>query len=212
MDFTFIEYNLIILTASFIIFSLAIKYEVNNKFLEFKKYILNNTKKLKKKIEDKKLLAQFDESLDLQFRVFNDSLNTVTSLVYHTFYGIFFFSIVGTFFSLLIELDIFNWKRFLPNFVVEYSLPTMAVILLYFTARGIFLLIAYTKIDNIEYSERIIKKYKQIFGGKIDKIFDEEDKYVPMGKLKINIITFLFILFFIVNRNFRNFFYKFYKL
>lgn len=159
MDFSFFEYNLVILTSSFIIFSLAIKNEVNQKFLAFSKILSDiKTNLLRENELEQEKEDQITDALNTQREMFKESLNTVTNYIYHTFYAIFALSLLGVLISFFTELDLFGLSGLVPQIIASHGLYVISFILLYCVARAIFLLICYTKIDNIQYLDIIFKK------------------------------------------------------
>jgi len=224
MEFTFLEYFLIILAASFIIFSLAIRSDIGRKIFDLSSR-LRELKQgyeriLKSKKGAKELIEQFDDELTTQFAVFKDSLVKITSYIFHTFYLIFLFSLLGVGFSLIVEMNIFGLTNgsfpwiWINQFLIEtawmiFIIHLLAFSLLYVIARAIYLLIVYNKIDDFEYANilqdriatRIVPR-SRVFEKKIDT-----------GKsAKIVLHQIFFFFFWIRDKNFREFFFTFYDI
>lgn len=211
MQFTFLEYNLVIFIGSFIIFTLGIKNDVIIKYLKFKKYF---DEQIEKALEDKSrkddIKKQIDDTLKFHLRVFEKSLKLVTGYIYHTFYVIFTLSSIGVFIGLIIEFNVDKLKNLAPFVFGNLFLFTLSSILLYFTARGIFLLICYTKIDSYEYIGKLTNKIRNTLDLNFKEILG--NKYSNMGRVKINALSVLFFIFLIDDNTFKQFFYIFYEI
>ena len=145
--------------------------------------------------------------------LFKDSLTKVNEYVYHSFYFLFFFSIIGLSLSFIDDLNIFQLSLSSNN--LEFLIGViylLTIITLYFYARCAFVLILYTKIDY-EYLERITKKYDDSFN--YESILEMEDKkninFASHFKI-ILLSVLLFPIFFVWNKKFKQFFYAYYQL
>src|SRR3989344_350516 len=160
MDFSFIEYFLIMFSTSYIIFSLAIKNEIKNQFREWMDSLnwINAIVNKKRLSAEKKI--QVRESLDTCHRVFTISVEEVSRYIYHTFYGVFSISSLGIFISFFIEMNIslFSPLNSIISFLYNYANPLLSILLLYLMIRGAFLLICFSKIDNSKYLEKIHRR------------------------------------------------------
>jgi hypothetical protein len=214
MTFSFLEYHIIVFSASLIIFSLAIKTQINQQFIE----LMNNLDWINKELlKNKKVKGQqkirINETLRTYFDIFGTSLKKISSYIYHTFYIIFLFSAIGIFASLFIETDMFLFPVFNNCILWLYTniIPVISMILLYFLIRGTFLLICFSKIDNEEYVGKIYNKLITRVKDNFENLMDEEH-YKPMGKFKVFLLWFLFLIFFVRDKTFKQFYYNFYKI
>ena len=155
--------------------------------------------------------------------LFKDCLTKVNEYVYHSFYFLFFFSLIGLSLSFIDDLNIFqlslssNNLEFLIGVIYLLTIITLyfyqiKISWLYFYARCAFVLILYTKIDY-EYLERITKKYDDSFN--YESILKMEDKkninFASHFKI-ILLSVLLFPIFFVWNKKFKQFFYAYYQL
>lgn len=219
MNFTFIEYFLVILSSSFIIFSLAIRSESYHKYYEFlqslkslKKYANDSLKEKKIKIPDEDF-EKFNDNLDSRGVLFKDCLTKVNQYVYHSFYFVFFLSSLGLGITLFSDLDLFNITSKFPNITNHFLvvIHLISLLLIYWYLRAIFVLILYTKIDY-EYLEKLAKKLDEIIGYKTLLKLDEEKKDGGSRFRIFCLKVLLFPFFMIFNKEFKEFFYKYYNL
>ena len=219
MNFTFIEYFLVILSSSFIIFSLAIRSESTRKYYEFleslrslKDYVDDLFKRERIKVSDDKVKRLHDK-LDSRGKLFKWCLTKVNSYVYHSFYFVFFLSSFGLGITLIYDLDLFKITSTFPNIhnPLLFLIHIVGFILIYWYSRAIFVLILYTKIDY-EYLEKLAQKVEEIVGYKALLDLDDE-KNDGWSQFKIFCLKFILFPFFLIfNKEFKQFFYKYYNL
>ena len=104
----------------------------------------------------------------------------------------------------------FGLDRYFSTLIINIILPLIALFLLYYVCRGIFLLICYTKIEHQTTINRLYDEIKQRL--EYSFLSDGETTYVRMGKFKTFLIGFLFFVFAIFNHEFKQFFYNIYKI
>lgn len=219
MDFTFIEYFLVILSSSFIIFSLAIRSESYHKYYEFLQRLKDFKKSANDSLKEKKIkmpdedFKQFNDNLDSRGILFKVCLTKVNQYVYHSIYFVFFLASLGLGITLFSDLDLFNIVSKFPNITnhILFIIHLTSIFLFYWYLRAIFVLILYTKIDY-EYLEKLAKKFDEIIEYKTLLKLDEEKKD-GASRFRVFCLKFvLFPLFMIFNKKFKEFFYKYYNL
>lgn len=219
MEFTYFELFLIVFSSSFIIFSLAIRSESTRKRSEFtdnlkslKEHIANSIKKkgaaLKKNEKE-----EIYETVDARAKLFLKSLEQVNTYVYHSFYGVFFFAILGMGISLVTDMNIFLIHSAFNEYSVLliWGVYFITGISLYFYARAAFVLILYTKFDY-GYLEKLGNRIDEILGLKKLRMLDEENRN-ELVQIKIYVLRYIFFPFFLlVNNEFKQYFYRYYAL
>lgn len=205
-----LNYFLVILTSSFLIFSLSIKSQSFEKVNQFAHYlsrlktdfscIINGGKrKSKKSIEKIRNLEDYLETEKNQFRF---CLFKVNCYVYHSFYIIFFLSGTGLILSML--GSIFKWT----NWSIYLIIVAISIILWYYVMRAIFVLLCYTKITDIDYLERLSKKLENMYEYNLNSL--NEINYSSLTKNFV--FKCFFFIFFIFNKSFKTFFDKYYGI
>lgn len=219
MNFTYFEFFLIVFSSAFIIFSLAIRTESNKKYFDFMTYLESLKNYIDKIIKEKKIELSKDkiiglkETIEARGKLFKTCLSQVNTYIYHSFYAVFFLSVLGMGISSISELNLFN---IYPTFEEELVhllavIHIIALLLLYWYTRAAFVLVLYTKIDY-EYLEKLARKIDEIIGLKKLLTLDDEQKN-ELANFKINGLRyFLFPLFLVSNKEFKEFFYKYYNL
>lgn len=222
MDFTYNEMFLIVLTSSFIIFSLAIKNESSEKPIKFGRFLADMANEIDKLINKKKDLKNKDEirkqmtdSLEMHNAIFKSSIENATNYIYHSFYFIFFFSFLGLITTLISEINIFGVYDLLNKYLqmdkTVYINGFILLLMLYFLARSVFLLICYTKIDHIEYVQRLYNNITASIEPKIESLLEpNKNPFKPNGRFKQSLLQLFFNVFMIFKKNFRQFFYQLY--
>ena len=167
-----------------------------------------------KKIElSKDKIIGLKETIEARGKLFKTCLSQVNTYIYHSFYAVFFLSVLGMGISSISELNLFN---IYPTFEEELVhllavIHIIALLLLYWYTRAAFVLVLYTKIDY-EYLEKLARKIDEIIGLKKLLTLDDEQKN-ELANFKINGLRyFLFPLFLVSNKEFKEFFYKYYNL
>ena len=221
-DFTFLEYNLIVLTTSFFIFSFEIKSQAHRKFYELLSYLnemkkdinaqINN--KSPKNLQDKK--QRLIDLVDSKIEIFNYCLPKVAIYVYHSFYLIFFFSSIGLVLSMVYELNIFNLNTTYNLNWFNFLIHIFSILLLYWVLRAIFCLICYTKMDfgYVErLSEHIENKMYYDFGQIEDTPYTfKKIMGIVVIFFRITLFRILFLGLIIWDNKFKQFFYNYYNL
>ena len=148
-------------------------------------------------------------------RLFKKCLKKVNSYVYHTFYAVFFFSSIGIGISFFVDLNLFQLKIVSTNLsFLILIIYVLSVFTFYFYVRSAFVLILFTKID-IEYLEKITKKYDEglTYKNLLKRGGAGQQKEDTHSLMKVYLLRFfLFPLFFVWDKEFREFFYEFYGL
>ena len=221
-EFTFFEYNLIILATSFFVFSFEIKSQAYKKFFEFSELletlrnIINKTigKKAPNILKEQK--SDLLELVDSKEDIFKYCLSKVSVYVYHSFYLIFLLSGLGIILSSINELNILNLNVLYGLQWFKLIIHLLAVILFYWVLRAIFCLICYTKIDY-DYIERLFLHIENKIYYNVGKIEETPFTLKKLWKMmqvifRITLFKFFFFGFIIFDKKFKKFFYTYYNI
>ncbi len=152
------------------------------------------------------------ETIDAREELFKDCLSKVNYYVYHSFYFVFFFSVIGIGITSIYELDLFKISSLHLDLGFLLSLiHLLAFTTLYLYSRAAFTLILYTKIDY-EYLEKLARRIDDVLNFRqLTKLDDEKESLVNLVK-RSSLRFFFFPIFLIFNKKFKFFFYRYYSI